>query len=134
MEELIRVAEERGIDVEDLIINAIRSRSSDPSETIRLRIELAKKYMAESREYLGRGDAAQASEEAYKAVEECIKALAERYNPPEHQQATKEGRWYTYQLGSAANKLTKLLGDWVVNGWSSAYVLHVWGFMKLSFR
>jgi hypothetical protein len=128
MEELFRVAEEYGIDVEDVLINAIRNKSGDPSETIRLRLELAKKYMAESREYLGRGDAVQASEKAYKAVGECIKALVEKYNLPEHQQAMKEGKWYTHQLSSAANKLTKLLGDWVVNGWSSAYVLHVWGF------
>jgi len=128
MEELFRVAEEYGIDVEDVLINAIRSKSSDPSETIRLRIELAKKYMAESREYLGRGDATQASEKAYRAAEEVIKALAERYNLPEHQQATKEGKWYTHQLGSAVNRLAKMLGEWVMNGWTSAYFLHVWGF------
>ena len=128
MEELFRVAEEYGIDVEDVLINAIRSKSSDPSETIRLRIELAKKYMAESREYLGRGDATQASEKAYKAAEEVVKALAERYNLPEHQQAMKEGRWYTHQLGSAVNRLAKMLGEWVMNGWTSAYFLHVWGF------
>lgn len=46
---------------------------------------------------------------------------------PEFQQAVKEGRWYTYQLSSVANKLSRMLGNWVLNGWSSAYLLHVWG-------
>ncbi|ADN49786.1 PaREP1 family protein [Vulcanisaeta distributa] len=128
MEELIRMAEERGIDVEDLIINAIRSRSKDPLESIRLRIELARKFITEARERLNTGDSIQASEKAYKAAEEVVKALAEKFNIPEYQQAIKEGRWYTHQLSSAASKLSRTLGNWVLNGWSSAYLLHVWGF------
>ena len=128
MEELIRMAEERGIDVEDLIINAIKERSNDPSEPIRLRLELAKKFLAEAKEYMGKGDTAQASEKAYKAAEEVVKALAEKFNTPEYQQAVKEGRWYTYWLGSVVIRLRKTLGDWVSTGWTSAYYLHVWGF------
>ncbi len=128
MEDLTRIAEERGIDVEDLVINAIRARSNDPSESIRLRIELARRFIAEAREYMGRGDSVQASERAYKAAEEVVKALAEKYNLPEHQQAVKEGRWFTHWLGSAVNKLVRALGDWVLSGWASAYFLHVWGF------
>ncbi|WP_243678837.1 PaREP1 family protein [Vulcanisaeta distributa] len=120
MEELIRVAEERGIDVEDLIINAIKSRSNDPSESIRIRLELARRYITEAREYMSKGDAVQASEKAYKAAEEVVKALAEKYGLPEYQQATREGGWYTHQLSSAVNKLSRTLGGWVLNGWSSA--------------
>ncbi len=128
MEELIRVAEERGIDVEDLIINAIRSRSNDPTESIRIRLELARRFMTEAREYMSKGNSIQASEKAYKAAEEVVKALAEKYGLPEHHQAIKEGKWYTHQLSTAANKLSRILGNWVLNGWSSAYLLHVWGF------
>ena len=40
MERLIRMAVERGINVEDLIINAIRNVSSDPTEVVKLRLEL----------------------------------------------------------------------------------------------
>ncbi|MFP3203706.1 MAG: PaREP1 family protein, partial [Sulfolobus sp.] len=96
MEELIKKAEEKGIDVEDLIIFTLSKE--DPSEGIKMRIELAKKYMNEAEEYLKRGDAVQASEKAYKVAEEVLKALAEKFNTPEYQQAVKEGRWYAYLL------------------------------------
>ncbi|WP_054853169.1 PaREP1 family protein [Vulcanisaeta distributa] len=125
MEELIKVARERGIDVEDLIISALSK--IDPQEGLRIRMELAKRYLDEVDEYLRKGDAVQASEKAYKAAEECVKALAEKLNIPEYQQAIREGRWYTYLLTRAAGTLSTRLGDWVSNGWSSAYVLHVWG-------
>jgi hypothetical protein len=65
----------------------------------------------------------QASEKTYKVVEEVVKALSEEFNLQEYQQAVKEGRWYT--LGSAVSSLSK---NWIVNGWSSAYFLYVWGF------
>jgi len=126
MEELIKRAEEKGIDVEELILSAL-SRV-DPKESIKLRIELAEKYMAEAFKYLNKGDAVQASEKAYKAAEEVVKALSEKFNLPEYQQAVKEGRWYTYTLGKASNTLSSKLGNWVLDGWSSAYFLHVWGF------
>ncbi|WP_243674734.1 PaREP1 family protein [Vulcanisaeta distributa] len=129
--ELIKAAEERGIDITDLIINAISK--NDPSiGGVKLRLQLAEKYLNEAKDYVSKGDAVQASEKLYKAAEECVKALAEKFDTPEHQQAIKEGRWYTYQLGSVAGRLAEQLGDWVLNGWSSAYFLHVWGdFMKL---
>ena len=126
MEELIKWAEEKGIDVEELILSAL-SRV-DPKESIKLRIELAEKYMAEAFKYLSKGDAVQASEKAYKAAEGVVKALSEKFNLPEYQQAVKEGRWYTYTLGKASSTLSTKLGNWVLDGWSSAYFLHVWGF------
>jgi len=131
-EEVINETRRRGIDVVDLVINAI-SRY-DPMAGIKVRVELAKRYLEESKEYLKRNDAAQASEKAYKAVEECIKALAEKYNTPEYNEAAREGRWYTHLLQRASNTLASTLGDWVAVGWASAYALHVWGFheVKLS--
>ena len=124
MEGLIKKAEEYDIDINDLIIDAISRK--DPKGAINLRIELAKKYIAEAEDYLKKGDAVQASEKAYKTAEEIVKALAEKFNIPEYQQASKEGRWYTYWLASAVNRLTKDLGNWILNGWNSAYNLHVW--------
>ncbi|MGC9178925.1 MAG: PaREP1 family protein [Vulcanisaeta sp.] len=123
MEGLLRIAEENGIDIEELVMSVIKSRSGDLMSTIKLRIELAEKYLVEAREQLGKGDAVQASGKAYKAAEEVVKALAEKLNTKEYQQAVKEGRWYTYQLSSVAAKY-----DWSRRGWSSAYLLHVWGF------
>ena len=126
MEELIKKAEEKGINVEDLIIFALSKE--DPQEGIKLRLTLAERYMAEAEEYLKKGDAIQASEKAYKVAEEIVKALAEKLNLSEYQQAVKEDRWYTHILVSASIKLSLKLGDWVKNGWNSAYTLHVWGF------
>jgi hypothetical protein len=126
MEKLIKRAEEKGIDVEELILSAL-SRV-DLKESIKFRIELAEKYMAEAFKYLDKGDAVQASEKAYKAAEEVVKALSEKFNLPEYQRAVKEGRWYNYMLSKASSTLSTKLGYWVLDGWSSAYFLHVWGF------
>jgi uncharacterized protein YdeI (YjbR/CyaY-like superfamily) len=123
MEELLKRAEDMGINVEDVLISR-----NDPKEKIKLRLELAKKYMRECEEYLKNGDAVQASEKAYKVAEELIKALAEKFNLEEYQKALKEGRWYTYLLVSASSKLSQKLGDWVLSGWDAGYALHVWGF------
>ena len=126
MEELIKKAEEKGINIEDLIIFALSKE--DPQEGVKLRLILAEKYMTEAEEYLKKGDAVQASEKTYKVAEEIVKALAEKFNLSEYQQAVKEDRWHTYTLANAAIKLSLKLGDWVKNGWNSAYTLHVWGF------
>ncbi len=124
--EVLDAAERAGIDVIDLILNQLYLR--DPSEGIRLRITLAEKMLNEAKEYLAKGDLTQASEKAYKAAEEAVKALAEEFNLPEYQQAMKEGRWYIYNLFNAVSKLSIRLGDWVRVGWNSAYALHAWGF------
>ena len=65
---------------------------------------------------------------AYKAAKEAVKALAEDLDLPEYREAAKEGRWPTYLLVKAANSLAVRLGSWVVDGFSSAYLLYVWGF------
>jgi PaREP1/PaREP8 domain containing family protein len=84
--------------------------------------------MAEAFKYLDKGDAVQASEKAYKAADEVVKALSEKFNLPEYQRAVKEGRWYIYTLGKASSTLSTKLGNWVLDRWSIAYFLHVWGF------
>ncbi|BDR93271.1 PaREP1 family protein [Vulcanisaeta souniana] len=71
-----------------------------------MRMELAKRYLTEMDEYLRKGDAVQVSEKAYKAAEEIVKALTKKFNVPEHQQAVKEGMWYTYLLTRAADTLS----------------------------
>ncbi|MCI2414852.1 MAG: PaREP1 family protein [Candidatus Aramenus sp.] len=128
MEELIKRAEEKGINVEDLIIAAIAVK--DPKESLKVRMELAEKYLNEVKEYLKKGDPVQASEKAYKVAEEVVKALAEKYNINEYQQFIKD-RWYIYTLGKAVNTLAHIVGDWIISGWSSAYYLHVWGFHEM---
>ena len=126
LEQLIKKAKERGIDVEDLLLTALSK--SDPEETSKMRLEAASEFLSEMEEYLKEGNAVQASEKAYKVAEELVKALAERFRTPEYLHAVSEGRWTAYDLGKAAGRLAKTLGDWVLSGWSSAYFLHVWGF------
>jgi hypothetical protein len=50
------------------------------------------RFLAEGRGYVEKGDPVQASEKIYKAVEECIKALAEKQRLPEFEEARREGR------------------------------------------
>ncbi|ADY01914.1 PaREP8 domain containing protein [Vulcanisaeta moutnovskia 768-28] len=126
MEGLIRRLMELGIDVNELLLDALGAK--DPEESSRERISIAEKYMRECEEYVNKGDAAQASEKAYKAAEEVIKALAEKFRTPEYDRFLREGRWYTYLLSMASKTLAKSLGDWVIDGWNAAYDLHVWGF------
>ena len=126
LEEVIKKLEERGVDVTEALLD-ILSRE-DPDDSSKERISLAEKYMLESKEYAEKGDAVQASEKAYKVVEEVVKALAEKFKTEEYQQFLKEGRWYTYLLGKASKTLSKKLGYWVLDGWNAGYDLHVWGF------
>jgi len=98
------------------------------------RVELAEKYLAEAKEYLAKGDAVQASEKLYKVVEECIKALAQRYDTPEHREAAKEGRWWAQLLGKAARRLARELSEpRITDAWSRAYDVHVWGFHEAKY-
>ncbi|MGC8571328.1 MAG: PaREP1 family protein [Caldivirga sp.] len=49
----------------------------------------------------------------YKAVEEVIKALAEKYRTPEYLEAVRAGRWFAYLLQRASNTLALMLGDFM---------------------
>ena len=126
MEELIRKLIERGINVNDLLLDALSVK--DPEESSKERLKIAEDYLKECEEHINKEDPVQASENAYKAAEEIIKALAERFRIKEYESFLIEGRWYTYLLSMASKTLSKNLGDWVIDGWNSAYDLHVWGF------
>ncbi len=121
---------ERGLDLEDLVMYAlVKTMQLDPGELAKARFELADKYLSEAREYIDKGDAVQASEKLYKVAEECVKALAEKYNTPEYQEAVREGRWFACLLGRAARSLSARLNEpRIADAWSRAYDLHVWGF------
>jgi len=89
-ERLVREIERKGFNIMDLIISTL-GKNIDFKTVVEARIELAEKYLAEAKEYMGKGDAVQASERIYKVVEECIKALAQHYNMPEHEGSSQ--RW-----------------------------------------
>jgi len=75
---------------------------------------------------IAKGDAIQASEKLYKAVEECIKVLAERYELPEYEEAKMDGRWRAHLLGRAARRLVRdLMRDEITDAWANAFEIHV---------
>jgi hypothetical protein len=92
------------------------------------RIEIIKNLLAEAEEYLAKGDAVQSSEKLYKAAEECIKLLSERFNLPEAKEAEEKGRWTVTLLEKAVRKLSDKISIDVQIGWDAANYLHVWGF------
>ncbi len=96
-------------------------------------IEFIEKILAEGNEYITRGDPVQASEKLYKAVEECVKLLAEEQKLPEYEEAQREGRWWSRLLSKAARRLTRELGEErIANAWTHAFDLHTWGFHERS--
>jgi hypothetical protein len=130
-EKLAKELERRGLSVVDIVASAL---DLDPETVIEARLELAEEYLREVEDYVGKGDAVQASEKLYKAVEECVKALAQRYTTLEHQAAIKEGRWWTQLLGKAARRLSKMLREPKIEyTWAAAYDMHVWGFHEAKY-
>lgn len=92
------------------------------------RIKLIKRLLNEAENYLAKGDSIQSSEKLYKVAEECIKALAERFNLEEVKAAEEKGRWTVTLLEKAVGKLINKLGMDIGVGWDAANYLHVWGF------
>jgi len=92
------------------------------------------RFIDESKEYIAKGDAIQASEKLYKAVEECIKVLAEKRKLPEYEKTDKDGRWRSYLLAQAAGKLAEdLKKKEIEDAWLRAFSIHVWGFHEGKF-
>jgi len=124
----------RGFDLESFVLEAIeRMLNLDPSEEIEARLEIAKHMLKRAREEIEKGDAIQASEKLYKAVEECIKILTCIEGLEECRRAREEGGWWTKLLSRAARKLALRLGEKIVlEAWSQGYDLHVHGFHEHS--
>lgn len=130
-EKLAKELERRGLSVVDIVASAL---DLDLETVIEARLELAEEYLREVEDYIGKGDVVQASEKLYKAVEECVKALAQRYTTSEHQAALKEGRWWTQLLGKVARRRSKMLREPKIEyTWAVAYDVHVWGFHEAKY-
>jgi len=132
-EKLVKEVESRGLNIVDLIISALYGEL-DPKIIIESRIELAEKYLGEAKNYLDKGSAIQASENMYKVVEECIKALAEYYKVPELEEVRKRGRWLAWLPGSTARTLAEKLNEPRIKYvWSVACNIHVLGFHEAKY-
>lgn len=95
------------------------------------KIKLIKGLLSEAEGYLEKGNAVQSSEKLYKVAEECIKALAERFDLGKVKAAEEKGRWTVALLEKAVGKLVDKLGMDVEFGWTEANYLHIWGFHEL---
>jgi len=131
---LVEAIRKRGLDLESFILEAIeRMLELDPNEEIEARLEIAEHMLKRAHEELEKGDAIQASEKLYKAVEECIKILACLKNLEECRRAREERSWWSRLLSKAARKLTLHLGESIIlEAWSQGYDLHVHGFHEHS--
>ena len=130
-EALAKAIRRRGcVDVEAFVLEALgRVLDLDPREELETRVAVAEHMVMRAREELQRGDAVQASEKLYKAVEECIKVLACIEGLEECRRAREEGRWWSKLLARAASRLSRRLKEpLIVEAWEAAYNLHVHGF------
>ncbi|MDT7887711.1 MAG: PaREP1 family protein [Desulfurococcales archaeon] len=126
---IVEELERRGLDVEDAILSVLfRELNLDPEVVADAHLELAERYLAEGRELVDR-DPVQASEKLYKAVEECVKALAIHHNLEEIlRRVEKRGRWTVTDLENAVEAISEKLGEWIIASWGEANYLHIWGF------
>ena len=126
---IIEELRRRGLNPEDAVLDALaKAMNLDPSTVVGARIELAAKYLSEGRELIDK-DPIQASEKLYKAVEECIKALAIYYDLKDVLAKVNErGRWTVTELEKAVEAISERLGEWFRQTWDTANYLHVWGF------
>jgi len=127
---LAEAVRRRGLDLESFVIEAIeRALKLDLHEEVVTRLEIARHMLRRAREELSKGDAVQASEKLYKAVEECIKVLVCLEGLEECRRARDEGGWWTRLLSKVARRLSLRLGEGLIlEAWSQGYDLHVHGF------
>lgn len=132
---LVEEAKKRGIDVEEVVLRALaEALELDPGELAWVRLELAEKTLGEAMEYFAKGGSVQASEKLYKAVEECIKLLAQLYKLPEYERAVRNGRRWTQLLGKAARRLSKRFYEpRLADAWARAYDVRIWGFHEAKY-
>ena len=134
-EKIAKKARELGLDLESMILEAImKELNLSRNEEIEVRLEIAENSLKEAKNYLNKGNSVQASEKLYKVVEECVKILAQLYEFPECEKAKSERRWWIQLLGKSARKLTRILGEPMIEQvWAIAYDLHVWGFHEAKY-
>jgi HEPN domain-containing protein len=112
-------AERRGASEEELIFKILSEALNeplDPDELVEIHLKLSEKYMREAEDLLAKGDYAQASEKAWGAAAQIVKALAAREG--------KEIRSHR-ELNEEVSRISKGTGDDEIRAlWQSAAALH----------
>jgi HEPN domain-containing protein len=112
-------AEKTGVSEEELVLEALSKALNeplDPDELVEIHLKLSEKYMKEAEDLLAKGDYAQASEKAWGAAAQIVKALAAR-----------EGREIRShrELNEEVSKISKGTGDDKIRAlWQSVAALH----------
>ncbi|NHV97643.1 MAG: HEPN domain-containing protein [Thaumarchaeota archaeon] len=82
IEEKLREESERiGVSEEELVLEAlskILNEPIDPESRVELHLKLSEKYLRDAEDFLAKGDYVQASEKAWGAASQMVKALAAR--------------------------------------------------------
>jgi hypothetical protein len=82
IEEKLREESERiGVSEEELVLEAlskILNEPIDPETRVELHLKLSEKYLRDAEDFLAKGDYVQASEKAWGAASQMVKALAAR--------------------------------------------------------
>ncbi|RLG03219.1 MAG: hypothetical protein DRN61_05165 [Thaumarchaeota archaeon] len=123
-----------GFSVESLIVEKLIDEGNlDLDEEIRVRFELAERYLREGESLIDK-DAVQACEKLYKSAEEVIKTLAMTERLSEADEAKKRNRWTLPLLDAAARKLGEKISERIYDDWDHAYFIHVEGFHEARLR
>jgi hypothetical protein len=78
-EKLKKESERMGVSEEELVVKILSEtlgESLDPDTSCELHLKLSEKYLREAEEFLAKGDYVQASEKAWGAAAQMVKALA----------------------------------------------------------
>jgi len=126
---LLDEARKRGIDVESLVVDLLVERLGiDPRDAVDVHLELATKFFEEGLELVEK-DPVQASEKLYKAMEECVKAVAKLLDLKDVVDRVKaRGRWTVTDLERVVRRASEVIGEELGIAWDAANYLHVWGF------
>jgi uncharacterized protein (UPF0332 family) len=112
-------SEKSGVSVEELALDALvkgMNEGIDPADRTELYLRLSEKYLREAEELLAKGDHVQASEKAWGAAAQIVKALV-----------AKEGRMLRShgELHREVSRIVKETGDDELRRlWQSAGMLH----------
>ncbi|MHC1628372.1 MAG: PaREP1 family protein [Candidatus Nezhaarchaeales archaeon] len=126
---IVKRVRELGMDLESMVIELLlKELKLDPSDQVKVHLELARKFLEEGAR-LADSDPVQASEELYKVVEECVKALTIHFELKDVlEKVERKGRWTVVELEKAVEAISDRVGLWFYDAWDHAWALHVWGF------
>jgi HEPN domain-containing protein len=112
-------AERKGASEEELVLKILSKALDeplDPDELAEVHLKLLEKYMNEAEDFLKKEDYVQASEKAWRAAAQAVKALA-----------AKDGReiWSHRELNEEVSRISRETGDDEIRAlWQSATALH----------